>query len=84
MKRQPSPEKVCKLQHALQVNELRNDDDPVCLYGNCLHHYLQHGKSWINDGSKKREMQVQIPMDGFTNWRIIIIKAEMLRILCFA
>jgi hypothetical protein len=54
--RKPTPEKVWKLQHALQVNELRTSD-PVCLYRNCLHHYSRHGKSWIinDDGSKKRE-----------------------------
>lgn len=51
----PSPEKVWKLQHALQVNEMRTAD-PLCLYRNCLHHYSQHGKSWTSDdnGSKKR------------------------------
>jgi hypothetical protein len=49
-----TPEKIWKLQHALQVNEMRTSD-PVCLYRNCLHHYSQHGKSWIIDGSKKRK-----------------------------
>jgi hypothetical protein len=52
----PTPEKVWKLQDALQVNEMRTAD-PVCLYRNCLHHYSQHGKSWVSndDGSKKRQ-----------------------------
>jgi hypothetical protein len=36
-----TPDKVLKLQPALQVNELRTPD-PVCLYGNCLHPYLQY------------------------------------------
>jgi hypothetical protein len=70
--RNPSPEKVWKLQHALQVNEMRTTD-PVCLYRNCLHHYSQHGKSWIIDGSKKRKRCKcsHIGRYGFTNQRIM-------------
>jgi len=39
MKKQPTVEKVLKLQHALEVNNNEMlSSDPVCLYRNCLHH----------------------------------------------
>jgi hypothetical protein len=57
MKKNVTPEKVLKLQHALEVNDEMSTSDPVCLYHNCLHHYSQHGKSWTisnNNGSSSK------------------------------
>jgi hypothetical protein len=55
MKKQPSPEKFWKLEQASQANEMRTSDPVRSVFtGNCLHHYSQHGKSWLsNDDSEK-------------------------------